>query len=97
MNEIKNTIISIILFVILCAGFFFGGYLFCDRQATKRIDEANRELTEQQRKYEELIRLTDERIRNIREQLSQQVSSSGEAAKELSGIVEQIKKQRITL
>ena len=97
MDEIKNIIISIILLIILCSCFFVGGYLFCDRQAIKRIDEANRELTEQQRKYDELIRLTDERIRSIREQLSQQVSSSGEAAKELSGIIEQIKKQRITL
>lgn len=97
MSEFKNFIVSIILLLLLCAGCFFGGYLFCDRNATKRIEEANNQLAEQQLKYDELIKSSDERIRNIKEELYKQMSSNGEAARELSKLIEQIEKQRISL
>lgn len=111
MSEFKNFVSNIIWFVVLCSICFFGGYLFCDRQATKRIEQANQQLAEQQHKYDELIkesetriresenrvREANERISEIREQLFGKISDNGSAITELTTIVEQIKKQRITL
>lgn len=97
MSEIKNFIVGIIIFIIWSAIMFVSGYLLSDRNATKRIDEANNELAEQQRKYDELIKSTDERIRNIRTELSQQISNNGKATEELSGIIEQIRKQKLNI
>lgn len=97
MSEIKNFIVGIIVFIVWSAIMFVSGYLLSDRNATKRINEANNELAEQQRKYDELIKETDERIRDIREQLLGKVLDNGKTAKELSGIIEQIKRQRIDL
>lgn len=97
MSEIKNFIVGIIIFIVWSAIMFVSGYLLSDRNATKRINEANNELAEQQRKYDELIKETDERIRDIREQLLGKVLDNGKTAKELSGIIEQIKRQRIDL
>lgn len=111
MNEFEKVIISVVLLIVLCIGFFFGGYFFCDRQATRKLEQANNELREQQLKYDELIRTTETRIREsedriraanqrvseIREQLFGKISDNGSAITELSAIVEQIKKQRISL
>lgn len=111
MSEFKNFISGIILLCILCTSCFFGGYIFCDRNAAKRIEDANNQLTEQQRKYDELIRETEERIKqsedrvreankrisDIRAELLGKVSDNGETTKELSRIIEQIEKQRITI
>lgn len=104
MSEFKNFVSNIVWFVVLCSICFFGGYLFCDRQATKRIEEANKQLAEQQLKYDELIRSSDERIReanerirNIKNELLGKVSDNGEAARELSKLIEQIEKQRIAI
>lgn len=111
MNEFEKVIISVALLMVLCIGFFFGGYFFCDRQATRKLEQANNELREQQLKYDELIRTTETRIREsedriraanqrvseIREQLFGQISDNESAITELSAIVEQIKKQRISL
>ena len=111
MSEIKNFIISIIIFVLWSVGMFFGGYLFCDKRAAKQLEQANNELREQQLKYDELIRTSETRIResedriratnqqlsDIREQLFGKVSDNGSTITELSAIVEQIKKQRISL
>lgn len=97
MSEVYKIIISFVLLVVLCGSFFLWGYLLSNSRATKRIDEANNELAEQQRKYDELIKSTDERIRSIRSELSAKVSSNGETARELSKLVEQIRKQRIDI
>lgn len=97
MSEIKNFIVGIIVFIIWSAIMFMSGYLLSDRNATKRIDEANNELAEQQQKYDELIRETDERISNIRAELLREVSNNGKTTEKLSGIIEQIKRQRIDL
>lgn len=111
MSEFKNFIISIVLFGAVCTGCFFGGYIFCDRNAAKRIEDTNQQLAEQQRKYDELIRKTEERIKqsedrvreankrisDIRAELLGKVSDNGETTKELSRIIEQIEKQRITI
>lgn len=101
---LKAFIISFIVFFLWSFGCFFGGYLLSNSRATKRINEANQQLAEQQRKYdtliaetEERIRLADERIQDIREQLSGKVQDNGQAITELSGIIEQIKRQRIDL
>ena len=97
MSEFQKVIISIILLIVLCSGCFLGGYLFCNRQATKRIDNANRELAEQQRKYENLIRESEQRISDIREQLYGTISNNEQATEELSGLVEQIRKQKLNI
>ena len=112
MNGIyKGLIGSFILFILWSIGCFYGGYIFCDKRATKQLEQANSELREQQLKYDELIksseariresedriRAANERVSEIREQLFGQISDNGSTITELSAIVEQIKKQRITL
>lgn len=104
MNEFQKVIISFGLLIILCICCFLGGYLFCNRQAIKRINESNNQLAEQQRQFdiaireaEERIRIADERLRNIGAELYQQVSNNGATTEELSGIIEQIRKQKLNL
>ena len=97
MNELQKTIISFILFILWSVGCFVSGYLLCNRSAIKRIDEANRELAEQQRKYENLIRESEQRISDIREQLYGTISNNEQATEELSGLVEQIRKQKLNI
>lgn len=97
MSEFQKVIISFVLLILLCIGCFFGGYLLSNSRAIKRINDTNTELAEQQRKYDELIKSTDERIRNIRIELSQQISNNGKATEELSGIIEQIRKQKLNI
>lgn len=97
MSEVKNFIIIIVIFVLCNIVCFVSGYLLSNSRAIKRINDTNTELAEQQRKYDELIKSTDERIRNIREQLSQQISNNGKATEELSGIIEQIRKQKLNI
>ena len=112
MNEIYKSFLSIILFFLFWSGVCFGlGYLFHNTRATKQLDEANQQLAEQQRKYDELIRDTEIRIReseervreankrvsDIRNELFGKVSDNGETIKELSTIIESIKKQRINI
>lgn len=97
MSEFQKVIISFILLILLCIGCFVSGYLLSNQRAIKRINDTNTELAEQQRKYDELIKSTDERIRNIRTELSKQISNNGKATEELSGIIEQIRKQRINI
>lgn len=104
VSEIKNIVISIIIFILWSAIMFVSGYLLSDRNATKRINEANNELAEQQQRYdiaireaEERIKLADERIQNIRNELSGKVQDNGQAITELSGIIEQIRKQKLNI
>lgn len=112
MNEIYKSFLSIILFFVFWSGICFGlGYLFHNTRATKQLDEANNQLAEQQRKYDELIRDTEIRIReseerikeankrvsDIRNELLGKVSNDGETIKELTTIIESIKKQRVDL
>lgn len=97
MNEIYKILISFILFICVCIGCFFSGYLLRNKRAIEQLNEANRKLAEQQQRYDELIKSTDERIRNIRTELSGKIFDNGEAAKELSGIIEQIRKQKLDI
>lgn len=98
MSEIyKGIIISFVVFLLWSFGCFVGGYLLSNSRAIKRINDTNTELAEQQRKYDELIKSTDERIRNIRAELSKQISNNGKATEELSGIIEQIRKQKLNI
>lgn len=93
----KGFLLTIIIFFIWSSACFFAGYLLSNSRAIKRINDTNTELAEQQRKYDELIKSTDERIRNIRTELSQQISNNGKATEELSGIIEQIRKQKLNI
>ena len=98
MSEVlKGTIIAFVVFLLWSFGCFFGGYLLSNSRATKRINDTNLELAEQQRKYDELIKSTDERIRNIRTELSQQISNNGKATEELSKLIEIIRKQKLDI
>lgn len=97
MSEFQKVIISFVLLILWSIGCFFGGYLLSNSKAIKRINDTNTELAEQQRKYDELIKSTDERIRNIRTELSKQISNNGKATEELSGIIEQIRKQKLNI
>ena len=98
MNEIfKGFVISFIFCLLWSAGCFWLGYILCDRQATKRINNINQQLAEQQQRYEELIRTSDERIRNLKEELFGKISDNGATVNELSKLIEQIRKQKLPI
>ena len=97
MSEIKSIIISVIILILWSCGCFIGGYLLSGRRAVERIKQTNIELAEQQQKYDDLIRKSEERISNIREQLLREVSDNGKTATELSKLVEQIRKQKLDI
>ena len=104
MDEIKNMLVIIIIFVLCNTICFFAGYLLSDRIATKRINEANQQLAAEQQRYDNLIRESKERIReaeqrvsDIRAELLGKVSDNGETTKELSRIIEQIRKQKLDI
>lgn len=97
MNDVKNSIIIIIIFIIWSVGMFGFGYLLSNRRTTEQLNQANRQLAEQQQKYDTLIRETEERIANIREELRAKLSNNDKATTELRSIIEQIKRQRIDL
>ena len=73
------------------------GYLLSNRRTTEQLNNANRQLAEQQQKYDTLIRETEERIANIREELRAKLSNNDKATTELRSIIEQIKRQRIDI
>ena len=93
----KGFIISIVVFLLWSAGCFFFGYILSDTRATERINRTNQQLAEQQQRYEELIRLADERLQRVKEDLYGKISDNGQTIAELSGLIEQIKGQRIDL
>lgn len=98
MNEVfKGFMVSVILFIVWSCLCFGGGYLLCDKQATKRINQANQQLAEQQQKFDEFIRVTDERIRNIKAELFGQIQDNGTTIDELSRLIEQIRKQKLNI
>lgn len=97
MSEVKNIIISIIIFILWSVGCFVSGYILSNRQATERINRANQQLAEQQQRYETLIRESEERISNIRKELFGTISNNEKATTELKGIIEQIRKQKFDI
>ena len=104
MSEVKNLLIIIIIFVLCNFGCFCWGYLLSNRRAIEQLDKANQQLAEEQQRYDNLIRESKERIReaeqrvsDIRTELLGKVSDNGETTKELSTIIEEIRKQRIDI
>lgn len=97
MSEIYKTIISFIVFILWSFGMFGFGYLLSNSRATEQLNKANRQLADEQQKYDTLIRETEERISNIREELRAKLSVNDKATTELRAIIEQIKRQRIDL
>lgn len=97
MSEIYKIIISFIVFILWSFGMFGFGYLLSNTRATEQLNQANRQLTDEQQKYDTLIRETEERISNIREELRAKLSNNDKATTELRAIIEQIKRQRIDL
>ena len=83
---------------------FFSGYLLSNRRAVEQLNQANQQLAEEQQRYDNLIKQTEERIRETEQRLSDigaellgKVSDNGEATKELSNIVEKIRKQKLDI
>jgi len=104
VSEIKNLLIIIIIFVLCNIGCFCWGYILSNRRAIEQLDKANQQLAEEQQRYDNLIRESKERIReaeqrvsDIRTELLGKVSDNGETTKELSAIIEEIRKQRIDI
>lgn len=97
MSEFQKVIISFVLLILLCIGCFFCGYLLSNQRATEQLNKANRQLADEQQKYASLVRETEERISNIREELRAKLSNNDKATTELRAIIEQIKRQRIDL
>ena len=73
------------------------GYLLSNQRATEQLNKANRQLADEQQKYDTLVRETEERISNIREELRAKLSNNDKATTELRAIIEQIKRQRIDI
>lgn len=97
MSEIYKIIISFIVFILWSFGMFGFGYLLSNQRATEQLNKANRQLADEQQKYDTLVRETETRISNIREELRNKLSSNDKATTELRAIIEQIKRQRIDL
>ena len=97
MTNVKEIIIIIIIFIVWSVGMFGFGYLLSNRRTTEQLNQANRQLAEQQQKYDILVRETEERISNIREELRAKLSNNDKATTELRAIIEQIKRQRIDI
>ena len=97
MSEIYKIIISFIVFILWSFGMFGFGYLLSNQRATEQLNQANRQLADEQQKYDTLVRETEERISNIREELRAKLSNNDKATTELRAIIEQIKRQRIDL
>lgn len=97
MSEIYKIIISFIVFILWSFGMFGFGYLLSNQRATEQLNKANRQLADEQQKYDTLIRETEERISNIREELRAKLSNNDKATTELRAIIEQIKRQRIDI
>lgn len=97
MSEIYKIIISFIVFILWSFGMFGFGYLLSNQRATEQLNKANRQLADEQQKYDTLVRETEERISNIREELRAKLSVNDKATTELRAIIEQIKRQRIDL
>jgi len=97
VSEFQKVIISFVLLILWSAGCFFAGYILSNRRATEQLNKANRQLADEQQKYDTLVRETEERISNIREELRAKLSNNDKATTELRAIIEQIKGQRIDL
>lgn len=97
MSEIYKIIISFIVFILWSFGMFGFGYILSNQRATEQLNKANRQLADEQQKYDTLVRETEERISNIREELRAKLSNNDKATTELRAIIEQIKRQRIDL
>ena len=97
MSEIYKIIISFIVFILWAFGMFGFGYLLSNQRATEQLNKANRQLADEQQKYDTLVRETEERISNIREELRAKLSNNDKATTELRAIIDQIKRQRIDL
>ena len=97
MSEIYKIIISFIVFILWSFGMFGFGYILSNQRATEQLNKANRQLADEQQKYASLVRETEERISNIREELRAKLSNNDKATTELRAIIEQIKRQRIDL
>ena len=97
MSEIYKIIISFIVFILWSFGMFGFGYLLSNQRATEQLNKANRQLADEQQKYDTLVRETEKRISNIREELRAKLSVNDKATTELRAIIEQIKRQRIDI
>lgn len=97
MSEFQKVIISFGVLILLCVGCFFAGYILSNKRATEQLNKANRQLADEQQKYASLVRETEERISNIREELRAKLSNNDKATTELRAIIEQIKRQRIDI
>lgn len=104
MNEFKNICVDFVLLIVLCSGSFGGGYILSNSKAIRQLNEANQHLAELQQEYNRAIatakqqtELANKQLRDIGDQLSQQVQSSGRATEELSELIKQIQKQKLNI
>lgn len=104
MNEIKGYFTAIFIIIFWSAICGFGGYILSNSRAIEQLEQANKQLAEQQQKNDDLIKrareqadFANQQLRTIGDQLSQQVQSSGRATEELSELVKQIQKQKLSI
>ena len=104
MNEFKNICVDFVLLIVLCSGSFGGGYILSNSRAIRQLEQANQQLAELKQEYDRAIatakqqtELANQQLRSIGDQLSQQVLDTGRATKELSAIIEQIRKQKLNI
>lgn len=96
MSDIKNLLFCIIIFVLCCAGCFFAGVLYQSRTNGK-IDDRDREYTEQQQQFDEQITITTTTISGITNDIRQEIYISTRAVGNIQELLQEIRKQRIDL
>ena len=104
MNEIKGYFTAIFIIIFWSAICGFGGYILSNSRAIEQLEQANKQLAEKKKKNDDLIKrareqadFANQQLRTIGDQLSQQVQSSGRATEELSELVKQIQKQKLSI
>lgn len=96
MSEFKNTIISIIVFILWSIGCFVAGILYNTR-TNGNIDNGDTEYQREQQEFDEQIAVTTGTISNITGDIQQEIYISTRAVGNLQELLEEIRKQRIDI
>lgn len=96
MSDIKNLLFCVIIFILCCAGCFFAGVLYQSR-ADAKIDDRDREYTEQQQQLDEQVTVTTTTISGITNDIRQEIYVSTRAVANIQELLAEIHKQRIDI
>lgn len=95
-DTVKSMLFCFIVFILWSAGCFFAGVLYNSRTNGK-IDDRDREYTEQQQQFDEQITITTTTISGITNDIRQEIYISTRAVANIQELLAEIHKQRIDL